>query len=107
MACYAQGLLFFYLAHYINPGEGMNLNVVFAGATLLALGVGAGVIWKGFQTAHRLAGVHIKLMNTFHRIAAGEPNVNLKFRAYDRLENLEVAFAAMMESLTNPHSKEV
>ena len=107
MACYAQGLLFFYLSYYLNPGEGMNLNFVFAGATLIASALGAGVIWKGFQTAHRLAGVHIKLMNTFQQIAAGEPNVTLKFRAYDRLDNLEVAFAAMMESLTRPRSDEV
>ncbi len=99
MACYAQGLLFCYLAHYINPGEGMNLNLVFAGATLIAIALGVGVIWKGFQTAHRLAGVHIKLINTFHRIAAGEANVTLKFRAYDRLDNQEAAFGSMMDSL--------
>lgn len=101
MACYAQGLLFFYLAHYAGPGEGMNLNLVFLGATLIALAVGAGVIWKGFQTAHRLAGVHIKLVNTFNRIAGGEPNVTLRFRAYDRLDNLEAAFQAMMDSLSS------
>lgn len=58
------------------------------------LSVGSAIV-----AAHRIAGVHIKLAQVFDRIAAGEFDTRLKFRSTDKLEEVEVAFNNMMDSL--------
>jgi methyl-accepting chemotaxis protein len=108
MATYASTVFYLYLRHYVVPSSSLNLNLVFGVLSVVVLALGAFTIWRGFQTAHRLAGVHIKLIQTFDRVAGGEGGVELRFRSSDKLEHLETAFQAMMESLQHgPEDEDV
>lgn len=72
---------------------------VVAGATMLA-GLLAGLVgFYGVLTAHRIAGVHIKLRNVLNEVKEGNLDVRLRFRAYDKLDDVEHAFNGMMEVL--------
>ena len=107
-ATYASVLFFLYLKHYVDPGSDINLNLSYGLISILAVVVASFIIWRGFLTAHRLAGVHIKLIQTFDRVARGEGGVELRFRSYDKLGHLERAFQAMMESFqVAPEPEEV
>lgn len=64
-----------------------------------ALVVCALVIYLGMLTAHRVAGPHIQLQNTFDEISNGHLDTRLKFRGGDRLEDVENAFNTMMDTL--------
>lgn len=68
-------------------------------SSVLTLGLGFLILWRGMKSAHRLAGVHVRLTNVFHLVARGKRDLVLKFRAYDKLESLEQAFADMMTTL--------
>lgn len=96
IATYFTGLLFLYVQHY--SGSGLPLEPLTWAGTVVAVFCCALAIWRGFLTAHRLAGVHVKLAQTFQRVADGDKNVELRFRSYDRLENVEEAFKALMAS---------
>jgi methyl-accepting chemotaxis protein len=98
IACYGIAVFFFYLRHYIVPEAGLNLTAITIVATVLAPLAGGVILWRGFLTAHRLAGVHIKLIRTLDRVAQGEV-VELRFRSSDKLDNLQSAFQSMIESL--------
>lgn len=63
-------------------------------------------IYFAFREAHRIAGVHVKLKRTFDRIREGEREIELKFRANDKLEPLEGAFVGLMASIVELESKE-
>lgn len=56
-------------------------------------------IYAAIKNAHRIAGVHIKLRNTFGRVKAGDRGLVLRFRSSDKLKPLESAFARMLESI--------
>jgi methyl-accepting chemotaxis protein len=99
MACYASILFFLYLRHYLDASSNLSLTLLYTILTLITVLFAAVVIWRGFLTAHRLAGVHIKLIQTFDRVARGEGGVELRFRSYDKLGHLENAFQNMLESL--------
>ena len=94
-AAYGALLLLFYVLHY--QGHGPDPTVLTLVVTPFVIAMAGLVMWRGYLTAHRLAGVHLRLANVFHSIARGERDVELRFRSYDRLENLEAAFAQMME----------
>ncbi|NQT92658.1 MAG: hypothetical protein HQ559_07850, partial [Lentisphaerae bacterium] len=47
-------------------------------------------------TAHRIAGPYIRLRQVFESVGKGDFQQSLKFRDYDRLEEVEEAFNAMM-----------
>jgi methyl-accepting chemotaxis protein len=59
----------------------------------------AATIVAGKVTAHRLAGVHIKLVHTFAEVKDGNLDASLRFRSQDRLTDLEIAFERMLETL--------
>lgn len=61
-------------------------------------------IYQGFNTAHRLSGVHIQVTRVLKRVAQGERDLVLKFRASDNLGQVEKAFAHMMEAIREKES---
>ncbi len=72
---------------------------VVAGATILA-GLLAGLVgFYGVLSAHRIAGVHIKLKNVLDDVREGNLDARLRFRSYDRLDDVEDAFNSMMDVL--------
>lgn len=93
------GLLIYRLMMLAQAGRDLPYSQVAAFATfaitLTALMAGAAAI----LTAHRVAGVHIKLVNIFNQIAEGKFDTRLKFRSTDKLEEVEESFNKMMDSL--------
>ena len=67
--------------------------------TIGALAVGGLVTFVALLSAHRVSGVHIKLKNTFEKVAAGDLETQLRFRKNDHLEDVEDSFNQMMESI--------
>jgi methyl-accepting chemotaxis protein len=94
VATYANGLLYLYVLNY--SGYDIPLIPITWLFTIVTGALCAFLIWRGFLSSHRLAGVHVKLAQTFQRVAQGEKNVELRFRAQDRLEAVEEAFQALM-----------
>ncbi len=68
--------------------------------SIIATLVCALVAFMGVLTAHRIAGVHIKLKNTFDAIREGDTDVRLRFRSYDNLDDVAQSFNDMMDRLT-------
>jgi HAMP domain len=93
-AAYATGVLCLYVLNY--SGGDFRLTPLVWVATILAGCAGAYLVWRGFRTSHRLAGVHVKLARTFQQVAQGRKDVDLRFRSYDKLEAIEEAFQALM-----------
>ena len=67
--------------------------------TIGTVAVGALITLVALLSAHRVSGVHIKLKNTFERVAAGDLRTELKFRKNDHLEDVEESFNEMMASI--------
>lgn len=91
---YGAAMLYLYYRYYqFDSSDPTALSLVL---TALAVGLAGAVVWHGYLTAHRLAGVHLKLASVFDRLSRGERDVQLKFRAYDKLDSLEQAYQAMI-----------
>lgn len=75
---------------YIPLAAGSTLAITAAAL----LSCGAAVF-----AAHRMAGVHIKLTQVFDSIAEGRFDTRLRFRKTDHLEDVEIAFNKMMDTL--------
>ena len=86
-------------------GQDIDLHNAVTLLTALLLFAVIGVMFGAAVTAHRLAGVHVKLARTFERVAAGERDVELRFREYDKLTPLEEAFAEFMNAVRAKSSK--
>jgi methyl-accepting chemotaxis protein len=56
-------------------------------------------IYLAFVNAHRIAGVHIRFKETFQKIQAGERDLELRFRASDKLAPVEAAYQRMLEAI--------
>lgn len=69
------------------------------GLTIIGGILAVGVSFVGAVTAHRIAGVHVKLKNVMKQVEDGDLEAKLKFRNTDKLEDVEEAFNAMMASL--------
>ena len=67
--------------------------------TIGTVAVGALITFVALLSAHRVSGVHIKLQNTFKRVAEGDLETQLRFRKNDHLEDMEDSFNQMMESI--------
>lgn len=67
--------------------------------TISAVAVGALITFVALLSAHRVSGVHIKLKNTFDKVAAGDMETQLRFRKNDHLEDVEESFNEMMVSI--------
>ncbi len=65
----------------------------------LTLAFGFAVVALAVFTAHRIGGPYIALKRTMAAIREGDLNQRLKFRDYDKLEDLEGAFNEMMDSI--------
>lgn len=98
---YAAGLLYLYLS--LGSGQFQAASIV---ASLLALLGGGAILFRGVQTAHRIAGVHIRLIRTFQKVAQGERDITLRFRSSDKMQPLEDAFQLMMASLNGSEDTE-
>lgn len=97
---YAAGFFAFQISAYTEPqGLASSSSALPLIAAAVGLTLGFVILWQGMKTAHKIAGVHIRLERTFRRIARGERDLELRFRASDKLEPLERAFATMMTSL--------
>lgn len=93
-------LLILYHLHSLSQSElAPHLLGVVVGATILA-GVLAGLVGVyGVLTAHRIAGVHIKIKNVLDQVKEGRLDTRVRFRAYDKLDEVEQAFNSMMDVL--------
>lgn len=69
------------------------------GATIVVGILAALVSFYGILTAHRIAGVHIKICAVLNRVKEGDLDTRVRFRSYDKLEEVEDAFNGMMEAL--------
>jgi HAMP domain-containing protein len=49
-------------------------------------------------TSHRIAGPYLRLRGAFRSVASGDFNYHLRFRGYDRLEEVADGFNEMMEA---------
>lgn len=57
------------------------------------------ILGMGVFTAHRIAGPYLRMKNVFNEVADGNLGCRIKFRKYDRLEDVEAAFNRMMDSV--------
>jgi methyl-accepting chemotaxis protein len=80
---------------------GLALDHSAAMVTILALTLAFGfsVVALAIFTAHRIGGPYIALKRTMAAIREGDLSQRLKFRDYDKLEELEAAFNEMMDSV--------
>jgi len=81
--------------------EGADLPFLpLTGLTTVITGlIGAGIVAVNVLAAHRIAGVHIKLLATFGKVQEGDFTTRLRFRKEDKLEAVEEAFNSMMDAV--------
>ncbi|MCA9796929.1 MAG: HAMP domain-containing protein [Candidatus Eremiobacteraeota bacterium] len=82
-----------------EAGVDVPMTGFLIGGTAIALALMAAIGVMGVLTAHRVAGPHIKLRNTFDAIAEGNLDQPLRFRKDDQLEEVEESFNNMMDRL--------
>jgi HAMP domain-containing protein len=58
-----------------------------------------GVALLAMTTAHRIAGPYMRLKTAFDEVANGNLGYRLRFRKYDRLEDVAACFNRMMDTL--------
>lgn len=80
---------------------GLALDHTASMITILALTLAFGfaVVALAIFTAHRIGGPYIALQRTMAAIREGDLDQRLRFRDYDKLEDLESAFNEMMDSV--------
>lgn len=74
-------------------------NLFIIGLLLEVVVVSTCVIMLAVFTAHRTAGPYLRIIAGCNALAEGDDEYRLKFRDYDRLEEVEVAFNAMLDKL--------
>lgn len=67
--------------------------------TVLTLAAFVAFVVMGKACAHRLAGPQIAIKNVCEQVLAGNLKARLKFREYDRLEDVEQTFNDMLNKL--------
>lgn len=83
------------------PGS-PDLNAYYSGLgwlTAFTLAAFAAFVIMGKACAHRLAGPQIAIKNVCEQVLAGNMKARLKFRDYDRLEDVEQTFNEMLNKL--------
>lgn len=83
----------------VELGLGLGQSASIIAILLLTSVCGFAVVALAVFTAHRIGGPYIALKRTMDAIREGDLNRRLKFRDYDKLEDLEAAFNSMMDSL--------
>lgn len=86
------------------PVERMHHNMQVAGL-LVAVSAffGMAILLLSIFTAHRIGGPFIALKRTMAQIEKGDWTARLRFRRYDKLEDVEQAFNSMMDALQTRH----
>ena len=82
----------------------VNAGFVIGMAIECLLFVGATVL-LAMTTAHRIAGPYIRLQRVFASVRDGNLDQKLKFREYDRLEDVERSFNEMMDAVRQRATK--
>ncbi len=67
--------------------------------TIMSLLFAGAVLGLAAFTAHRIGGPFIAMRRTMARVRDGDLNGRLKFRKYDKLEEVEASFNEMMDAL--------
>lgn len=93
------GLVLHRLFELASSGKDLPYQEIASLSTLVATVVSVFAIAAAVLAAHRIAGVHIKLGQTFQRVEDGDLSTRLKFRSTDKLEEVEDAFNSMMEAV--------
>jgi len=91
-----------------SVGASSTVTAVFAKKLAIFMSIEAvalccGIVFMAKATSHRIAGPYIGLQSTCERIRDGERDLRQKFRDYDYLAELEVAFNTMLDELTATH----
>lgn len=81
-------------------------SIFLLGAITEAIVVSGLVILLAIVTANRVAGPYIRLMAVCNAIREGDFGQRLKFRKYDHLASVEVAFNDMLEKLMERRTQE-
>ena len=95
-------MIAFFVTNTVGSSDPEAYRLVMLSVALGTLLTAATIIFVCALTAHRIAGVHIKLKSTFDRIAAGDLDSRLYFRKEDNLDDVAGSFNIMMESLLRP-----
>jgi hypothetical protein len=87
-----------------SVGASSTVTAVFAKKlgifmSIEAIALCCGIVFMAKATSHRIAGPYVGLQRTCERIRNGERDLRQKFRGYDYLTELEVAFNTMLDEL--------
>jgi methyl-accepting chemotaxis protein len=89
-------LILFHLSQMAHSGVDLPFPLVAGGVTLAACVVAVTIVSLAILSAHRIAGVHIKLQGAFERVEKGDFSTRIRFRTSDKLQTLEETFNRMM-----------
>ena len=95
------GLSLYRFLELAKSGAEAPFMAMFVISTILTILMGILIVGANILAAHRIAGVHIKLKNTFDQITADDLSGRLYFRKEDKLEELQDSFNAMMDRIDN------
>ena len=88
------------LAHFYRHAESVEQFQMLAIEVTIAVALsGILIIINGVLSAHRIAGVHLRLKKVFDQVREGSLDTRLRFRNEDRLDEVEHSFNIMMDSL--------
>lgn len=90
-------MLMYRFVELSREGGDLPVQYLVVLSSVVALFIAAGIVAVNVLAAHRIAGVHIKLLKTFKTIQEGDFSARLRFRKEDKLEEVEEAFNSMME----------
>jgi HAMP domain-containing protein len=88
--------------HIFRAPGAPDLHAYYSGLgwlTVLTLAAIVAFVVMGKACAHRLAGPQIAIKNVCEQVLAGNMKARLKFRDYDRLEDVEQTFNDMLNKL--------
>ncbi|HIB68160.1 MAG TPA: methyl-accepting chemotaxis protein [Phycisphaerales bacterium] len=91
------GMLMYRFVELSREGADLPVEYLVVLSSVVALFIAAGIVAVNVLAAHRIAGVHIKLLKTFKSVQEGDFSARLRFRKDDKLEEVEAAFNSMME----------
>jgi competence protein ComGC len=82
-------------AEKVQAEQGPLLGLFVAQLLLFVGGIAASLV----LAAHRIAGPHVAIKRTCNALRAGKASTRLHFRKYDKLEDVEECFNAMVDAL--------
>jgi methyl-accepting chemotaxis protein len=78
----------------------LRMRAIFIGVLVTeGLVFAVGIVGLAILTAHRIAGPYIRLKSACREVEGGNLDYVLRFREYDRLDDLEEAFNAMLAAV--------